>query len=1188
MSKHTETIDGNEAAASVAYKTNEILCIYPITPASQMGELCDAWNARGIPNVFGQVPPVIEMQSEGGVAGVMHGATQTGSLVSTFTSSQGLLLVIPNMYKIAGELSPATVHVSSRVVATHGLSIFVEHNDVMACRATGWAILFSGSVQEAWDFALISQIATLESRVPFLHAFDGFRTSHEVAKIGVLPDEEILGLMNQEHILAHRARSMSPERPVLRGSVQDTDVFWQGRERANAYFEACPGIVQKHFDRWAELTGRRYAAFEYHGAPDAERMIVLMGSSCETAAETVDRLVAAGERVGVLKVRLFRPFSVELFLDSVPPTVERVAVLDRLREQGAAAEPLYLDVMNAFGQAVLTGRRERLPVLTGGRYGIAGKEFTPAMVKRVLEELGRPEPRRRFVIGIDDDVNGLALDYDRTWDIEPDDVVRAVFWGLGADGTVSANKAGAKIIGDMPGRYVQAYFIYDSKKSGSITESHLRFGPRWIRSSYLISRANYIGVHQWTLLWVRPCLDRAAPGSTVLVNSPYGPGEMFDRMPDRVREIVLERDLKLYCIDAHRLAREQGLGGRISAIMQTGFFILSGLLSEEEAVARMSAGVERAYAHRGAEAVAQNREAIAKVSGAIHRVRAGVPAMAGGGAPPKRPDVPPIADKFPPEAPDIVHRLIGPMVRGKGRELPVSAMTPDGTFPIATTQWEKRNISTEAPVWDPELCTQCGRCILMCPHVVLRAKVVDPGALEGAPAGLGSAPAKWRELSGKQFVIGISAEDCTGCHLCYEACPAFDKSNPTYRAINVRPRTEPLAAEQARWRFFKSLPDVEPYEVDLRWNTVRDVQLLKPYFEFSGACAGCGETPYLGLVCRLFGDRMFVANAAGCSAVYAGNLPTTPFCFDQHGRGPTYNCSLFEDNAEFGMGYRMALDQQAERARQLVQRLRGRLDPDLAERLMAPVHQPKLQDRRTDVHALKRAISKMDSPDARELLSVCDQLTPRSVWIVGGDGWAYDIDFGGLDHVIASGANVNLIVLDTEVYSNTGGQMSKATARGAVVKFATGGKPKAKKDLGRMMMGYGHAYVASLAVGANDAQTVRAIIEAESFDGPSLLLCYSPCIAHGFDLRYQLDQQRRAVESGYWPLYRFDPRRAEKGKNPFQLDSKAPTLPLEEFVYRENRYRLLQQSQPRRAAELLELAKQDVRERWAALERLAG
>lgn len=1188
MSKLTATIDGNEAAAHVAYKTNEVLCIYPITPASPMGELADAWNSRGIPNVYGQVPSVVEMQSEGGVAGVLHGAVQTGSLVSTFTSSQGLLLMIPNMYKIAGELTPATIHVASRVVGTHGLSIFVEHNDVMACRATGWAILFSASVQEAWDFAMIAQTATLESRIPFLHAFDGFRTSHEVAKIDVLPDETLRDLMHDDHVLAHRSRCLSPERPVLRGTVQDTDVFWQGRERPNAYFEACPAIVQKHFDRWAEVTGRQYRIYEYYGAPDAERVMVLMGSGCETAAETIDKLVADGEKVGVLKVRLFRPFSIEMFLEALPPTVQRIAVMDRLREQGSAAEPLYLDVMTALGEGLQTGRRPTLPLLVGGRYGIAGKEWTPAMVKAVFDELGQPAPRRRFIIGIQDDVNGLSLDYDASWDIEPDDVVRGIFWGLGADGTVSANKAGAKIIGDMPDRHVQAYFIYDSKKSGSVTESHLRFGPRWIRSTYLISRSNYIGVHQWGLLWVRPCLDRAAPGSIVLINSPFGPEEMFDRMPDRVRDTVLSRDLQLYCIDAHRLARESGLGGRISAIMQTAFFELSGLLSHEEAVAKMGEGVQKAYSHRGAEIVAKNLRAIERVSEEIHRVRVPVLAMAGGAPPPVRPDVPAIPDAFPAEAPDVVHRMIGPMIRGRGRELPVSAMSLDGTFPISTTQWEKRNISNEVPVWDPDLCTQCGRCVLMCPHEVLRGKVVDPAALEGAPEGLRGAPAKWRELPDRTFVIGISTEDCTGCAVCYEACPAMDKANPSYRAINVGPRKEPLEAEQARWRFFKELPEIEPHEADLRWNNVRDVQLLRPYFEFSGACAGCGETPYVGLVCRLFGDRMFVANAAGCSAVYAGNLPTTPFCEDKHGRGPTYNCSLFEDNSEFGMGYRLAIDQQADRARQLVMRLKNKVDPELAGRLMKPVSEPELHVRRADVAALKELLETLDSADARELSSLCDQLVPRSVWIVGGDGWAYDIDFGGLDHVVASGANVNLLVLDTEVYSNTGGQMSKATSRAAVVKFAAGGKPKAKKDLGRMMMSYSHAYVASIAIGANDAQAVKAIIEAEAFDGPSLLLCYAPCIAHGFDMRYQIDQQRRAVESGHWPLYRFDPRRAEKGRNPFQLDSKAPSLPLEEYLYRENRYRILQQTQPERAAMLLELAKQDIADRWAALERLAG
>ncbi len=1178
MKQKLATMDGNEAAATIAYKTNEVIAIYPITPASSMGELADSWRSDGDKNVWGQTPTVIEMQSEGGAAGAIHGALQAGSLCSTFTSSQGLLLMIPNMFHIAGELTPAVIHVSSRVVGSHGVSIYVEHNDVMACRSTGFGFLFSNCVQEVYDMALVAQAAALESRVPFLHVFDGFRTSHEVAKIETLTDEEISSLIDPAWIERHRDDALRPEHPVVRGTVQNSDIYWQGREAAHPFHAATPGIVQGAMDRLAKLTGRQYHLYEYVGAPDAERVIVLMGSACQTVEQTVDHLVRQGEKVGLIKVRLYRPFSKELFAAALPPTVRSIAALDRCKEPGSAGEPLYLDVMASVAEGAMsaTAPFQGLPRVIGGRYGIAGKEFTPAMVKRIFEELGKDSPKNHFVIGIEDDVSGNSLDYAPAYSAEPEGVVSAVFWGLGADGTVSANKNTIKIIGEQTENHVQGYFLYDSKKSGSITESHLRFGAHPILSTYLIEQADFVGVHQFGLVHVRPVLNRAKQGATVLLNSSYGPDLVWDHLPRDFQQQVVDKQLKLYVLDGYSVAREVSLGSRISAIMQTAFFALSGILPQEEALDKIRKAVAKAYAHRGADTVEKNMRAIDLTLARLHAVK--TPDKATSTLEP----VPPVL----PEAPEIVQTLIAPQIAGRGDLLPVSAFGPDGTFPSATTQWEKRNIAAEAPIWAPDLCTQCGRCVLVCPHQVIRAKIAPNEGLAAAPEGFPRAKAKWSEFREQNFVLGISAADCTGCGACVEACPGRDRSDASRKALNMAKRPEDRSGEVAAWRFFQSLPEADRHGGPLEYRSVRNIQLLPPLFEFSGACAGCGETPYFKLATQLFGDRMLIANAAGCSAVYAGSMPTVPFTTDAEGRGPTYNFSLFEDNAEFGFGYRLAVDQQTDRAHDLLARLAAGLDPGLVERLTA--EDLPVRERWAAIAELKATLAHIPGHEARDLAQLADHFVPRSIWSVGGDGWAYDIGFAGVDHVLASGLNVNMLVMDTEVYSNTGGQASKATARGAVAKFAAAGKPSRKKDLGRTMMAYGNVYVAQVAIGASDAQCVKAMLEAESYAGPSLIIAYSHCIAHGFDLRLGNRQQELAVKSGHWPLYRFDPRRTEQGKNPFQLDSKEPSIPLEEYLYNENRYRILQQTHPEAASKLLQQAKEDVADRWKAYMRLAA
>jgi pyruvate-ferredoxin/flavodoxin oxidoreductase len=1164
------TVDGNEAVAAVAYALSEIIAIYPITPSSAMGEWADQWAAGHRRNLWGTIPTVVEMQSEGGAAGVLHGALQTGALATTFTASQGLLLMIPNLYKIAGELTPAVIHVAARAVATQALSIFGDHSDVMATRATGVALLGSGSVQEAMDLAAVAHVATLESRIPFLHFFDGFRTSHEVAKIEALDDDDLAALVDEHLVHAHRARGLSPDRPVIRGTAQNSDVFFQAREAANPYYQACPAIVQAAMDRLAGRTGRAYHLVDYVGAPDAERVVVLMGSGAQTAGETVEALTRAGERVGVLTVRLYRPFPAAALIDALPSTVRAVAVLDRTKEPGSGGEPLYLDVVNALAEAAASeiAPFATTPRVVGGRYGLASKEFTPAMVKAVLDELSAARPRNHFTIGIDDDVSGTSLPWDPAFSTEAGDTVRALFYGLGADGTVGANKSSIKIIGEETAAHAQGYFVYDSKKSGSVTVSHLRFGPRPIRSTYLIERATFVACHQFAFLDRLDVLRAAEPGAVFLLNSPWGPDETWSHLPRSVQTKILERHLRLFVIDAGRVAHEHGMGGRINTIMQTCFFAISGVLPRDAALVAIKRSIEKTYRGRGEAVVRRNVEAVDATLARLSEV----------GVPPaptaefdRRPPVPP-------EAPAFVRAVTARMVAGEGDLLPVSALPADGTYPTATARWEKRSIASEIPLWDEALCIQCGKCVLVCPHAVIRAKVYPSSALVEAPAEFKSAPARWREFGDARYTLAVSSEDCTGCGLCVEVCPAKSKSESRHRAIDMRPRVFPDGGPAA-WRFFLGLPDVG--RADLNPGLVKDVQLLEPLFEFSGACAGCGETPYVKLVSQLFGDRAVIANATGCSSIYGGNQPTTPWAVNAEGRGPAWANSLFEDNAEFGLGMRVTLDAQAAHARELVALLAGSLG-DLAASLLAADQSTEagIAAQRERVRALHARLGTMVGADARALASLADTLVDKSVWIIGGDGWAYDIGFGGLDHVLASGRDVNVLVLDTEVYSNTGGQASKATPRGAVAKFAAGGKAGAKKDLALMAMTYGHVYVAGVAMGASDAHTLRVFREAEAYDGPSLILAYCPCIAHGYDLRHGMEQQKAAVLCGHWPLFRHHPERARDGQSPLELDSKAPTMPLEHYAGNETRYAILAHSDPEASRRLLEEAQRGVRERF--------
>jgi pyruvate-ferredoxin/flavodoxin oxidoreductase len=1170
------TIDGNEATASVAHRINEVIAIYPITPSSAMGEFADEWSAKGRKNIWGTTPLVIEMQSEGGAAGAVHGALQTGALTTTFTASQGLLLMIPNMYKIAGELTSTVFHVAARSIAAQGLSIFGDHQDVMAVRQTGFALISSGSVQEAHDFALIAEAATLKSRVPFLHFFDGFRTSHEVTKIEPLSDEDLAAMIDPELIRAHRARALSPEHPVLRGSAQNPDVYFQARETVNPYYEAVPGIVDEVMQKFARLTGRYYSPFDYIGDPDAERALVIMGSGGETAESTVRHLAANGEKVGVIRVRLFRPFSVKHFIEALPATVKSLAVLDRTKEPGAGGEPLYMDIVNAL----VEGGKSSVKVI-GGRYGLSSKEFTPAMVKRVLDELSSAEPKNHFTIGINDDVSHTSLDYDASFSVEFPETVRCVFFGLGADGTVGANKNSIKIIGEETDNYAQGYFYYDSKKSGSLTISHLRFGPKPIQAPYLITAntANFVACHQFSFLERFDMLKYAQPGGVFLLNSLYGPDEVWDQLPREVQEAIIKKGLKFYTINAYEVAEQTGMGSRVNTIMQTCFFAISGILPREQAIAEIKHAIEKTYGKRGEAVVQKNFEAVDQTLENLHEVK--VPSKATSSLSRREP--------VPAAAPEFVKSVLGPMIAFEGDGVPVSALPVDGTFPTATTQWEKRNITLEVPVWVPELCIQCGKCVFVCPHAVIRHKVYDKALLADAPPTFKAMDSKFKEFpTGMSYTVQIAPEDCTGCTLCVDACPVKDKSQAGRKALNMAPQPALREAEAANWDFFCGLPEVDRTLINP--GTIKNSQLLQPLFEFSGACSGCGETPYVKLVSQLFGDRTIVANATGCSSIYGGNLPTTPWAVNKEGRGPAWSNSLFEDNAEFGLGMRLTLDKQGEYARELLAQLAPEIGSELVEGLLHADQSSELgiKQQRERVAALKEKLEGHSDPRSRDLLSLADVLVKKSVWIMGGDGWAYDIGYGGLDHVLASGRNVNVLVLDTEVYSNTGGQASKSTPRAAVAKFAMAGKGLAKKDLGLIAMSYGYVYVARISMGASDQQTLKAIIEAEAYDGPSLIIAYSPCINHGIDMARSLEQQRLAVQSGYWPLYRYNPDLVAEGKNPLQIDSKAPSVPFEQYAYNETRYRMLVQSDEARAELLLKEAQQDVKSRWDLYEQMAA
>jgi pyruvate-ferredoxin/flavodoxin oxidoreductase len=1168
------TVDGNEAAASIAHRLSEVIAIYPITPSSTMGELADAWSAHGRRNIWGDVPDVVEMQSEGGAAGAVHGALQAGALCTTFTASQGLLLMIPNLYKIAGELTPFCLHVAARTVATHALSIFGDHSDVMACRQTGVALLASSSVQEAQDLALVAHDATLRTRVPFLHFFDGFRTSHEVAKIEELSDEDLRALVDEDAIRAHRERALTPDHPVLRGSAQNPDAFFQAREAANPFYDACPEAVQASMDRLAARSGRTYRLFDYVGHPEAERVLVLMGSGASTAEETVRRLVDAGEKVGVMKVRLYRPFSAAAFVGALPSAVRTLAVLDRTKEPGAAADPLHLDVLAALDETGRAGVR-----VIGGRYGLSSKEFTPAMVKAVLEEAARPEPRRQFTVGIVDDVTRRSIAFDPDWDIEAPDTVRAVIYGLGADGTVGANKNTIKIIGEETDNYAQGYFVYDSKKSGATTVSHLRFGPRPILSSHLVRRANFVACHQFEFVDKLDVLETALPGAVFLLNAPFPPEEVFDRLPREMQDTLAERGLRFYCIDAYRVAREAGMGGRINTIMQACFFAISGVLPRDEAIAQIKKAIEHTYGKRGPEVVAKNFAAVDAALAHLHKVA--VPAAAT--ALRRRPPI--VSDA----APDFVKRVTALMMAGKGDLLPVSAFPVDGTWPLSTSRWEKRNIAAEIPVWDEAICIQCNYCTLACPHAAIRAKVYEAdGVLAAAPDTFKHVPFKSNDIPGHTYSLQVAPEDCTGCNVCVEVCPAKDKADPKRKALAMRPQRPLRDAERANFEFFLALPELD--RAKIRRVDVKGSQLMQPLFEYSGACAGCGETPYVKLLTQLFGDRALIANATGCSSIFGGNLPATPYCTNADGRGPAWSNSLFEDNAEFGLGMRLAVDAQRDQARRLLSALGGEVGGVLAGQILSADQSDEagVAAQRVRVGELKKALSRMDGPEARRLELLADYLVRKSVWLMGGDGWAYDIGFGGLDHVLSGRRDVNVLVLDTEVYSNTGGQQSKSTPIGAVARFAEAGKRVPKKDLALHAMSYGHVYVARIAMGAKMQQTVQALQEAESWPGPSLVIAYSPCIAHGYDMAKGPDQQRLMVESGAWPLARFDPRRADRGENPLRLDSGPPKAKVADYMRNEARFRRPDTLDEETYTRLGALAQKGAEERYALYQQLAS
>jgi len=1172
------TVDGNEAAASVAFRLSEAIAIFPITPSSAMAEHCDEWAGRGKTNLWGVVPEIAEMQSEGGAAGAIHGALQAGALSTTFTASQGLLLMIPNMYKIAGELSPFVMHVTARTLATHALSIFGDHSDVMACRQTGFAMLCANSVQETHDFAAIAHAATLESRIPFIHFFDGFRTSHEVAKIIAITDDQLRSLISERAIEAHRARALTPDKPVVRGTAQNPDVFFQAREAANQFYDACAEIVERTMKQFADLTGRRYGLFEYEGDPAAERVIVIMGSGAETVQETVDELMSRGEKVGVLKVRLYRPFAQTAFLAALPRTVRNIAVLDRTKEPGAPGDPLYQDVMTALGEARgwSTSPFNIEPRVIAGRYGLSSKEFTPAMIKSVFDELNKEKPLTHFTVGIIDDVTHLSLSWDPSFRTRGD-VSTSLFYGLGADGTVGANKNSIKIIGQSTARFVQGYFVYDSKKSGAITVSHLRTSPRPIRSAYLIDRARFVACHQFEFVDKIDMLEYAAPGAVFLLNAPGEAADVWDRLPREMQEQMIEKQIRFYAIDAYALAKQAGMGGRINTIMQTCFFGISGILPVEKAIAQIKNSIEKTYSKRGPEVVRRNCEVVDLALSHLHKI----PLPAAVSAIRTRP---PIVSE---QAPDFVQKVTAVMLAGKGDLLPVSAFTVDGTWPVGTAKWEKRNLALEIPVWDSKVCIQCNQCALVCPHAAIRAKVYEESALTASPETFKSTSYRAPEYKGKMFTIQVAPEDCTGCNLCVNVCPAKDRTNPKHKAINMEPQAPLREHERVNYDFFLKLPELD------RSNVVRldhkGSQFLEPLFEYSGACAGCGETPYLKMLTQLFGDRLMIANATGCSSIYGGNLPTTPYTTNKDGRGPAWSNSLFEDNAEFGFGFRLALDAHVNAVRMLVEALAPCIGYVLAQELLNADQSTEagLIEQRSRVKVLREKLSSVNSAEARRLDQLADYLVKKSVWLVGGDGWAYDIGYGGLDHVLASRRNVNILVLDTEVYSNTGGQQSKATPLGASAKFATTGKMIGKKDLGLLANMYGHVYVARVAFGAKMVQTAQAFLEAESYDGPSLIIAYSHCIAHGYDMAQGAAQQKLAVESGVWPLYRFDPRRLVKGEAPLNLDYGPPKPKVAEYMGNESRFRMIERADPARYKHFVEEAQAAATRRYAGYQQLA-
>jgi len=1183
MARKMVTIDGNTAAAHVAHATNEVIAIYPITPSSLMAELSDQYSAEGRKNIWGTIPLVAEMQSEAGAAGAVHGALTTGALTTTFTASQGLLLMIPNMFKIAGELTPTVFHISARAVAGSALSIFGDHSDVMAARSCGWGMLASGSVQEVMDFALVSQAATLESRVPFMHFFDGFRTSSEVQKVEELTYEDMRAMIDMEPVRAHRARALSPDRPAIRGTSQNPDVFFAARETVNKYYLAIPAIVQKAFDRFAKLAGRQYHLFDYVGAPDAERIVIMMGSGAEAMEEVVVHLVGQGEKVGLLKVRLFRPFSVEHLLGALPATVKAIAVLDRTKEPGSLGEPLYEDVRTAIGEALSNGKGPKAyPAIVGGRYGLGSREFNPGMAKAVLDNLKNKQPKNHFTIGIIDDVTHTSLSWDDRYAPASEGMHQALFFGLGADGTVGANKNSIKIIGKATDNYAQGYFVYDSKKSGVRTVSHLRFGPQPIKSSYLVQKANFVACHKFSFLEKIDMLSAALPGGTFLLASPYGKEEVWEHLPAEVQSQIVEKELKFYVIDALKIAEAAGLGWRINTIMQTAFFLISGVLPEKKALELIKQAVEDTYGGKGRDVIEMNLKGVEAARQAIQQVD--YPRSAKGQLH--------MSPPAPADAPKFVREVIGEIIAERGDRLPVSKLPDDGTWPSGTTQYEKRNIAEDIPVWEPEVCIQCGECALICPHAVIRMKACEPALLSGAPPTFKSRDARGKEFEGKKFTVQVSPEDCTGCGLCVQICPAEEKKDGQKtgrKAVNMAPQLPLRAPESANWNFFLGLPEVD--EKLVKRNTIKGSQLVKPLFEFSGACAGCGETPYIKLTSQLFGDRMVVGNATGCSSIYGGNLPNTPWSYRADGRGPAWSNSLFEDAAEFAFGMRLNADKMSEFSLELLEAARDAklVDPALARDLLEADQsaQEGIEAQRARVSQLKAALAKLKSEEARQLSSVADHLVRKSVWALGGDGWAYDIGYGGLDHVIASGRDVNILVLDTGVYSNTGGQASKATPLGAIAKFAAGGKPLARKDLGLMAMSYGNVYVASVALMANRLQTIRALVEAESYPGPSIVIAYSTCIQQGINLINGIKQQKAAVDSGAWLLYRYNPLAKKEGKNPLTLDSKEPTQDIAEYMYQEIRFRALKNANPERAAALLEQARQDAKERYAYYKYLA-